>query len=314
MTSIQPASDARNNNPLSKRRRFQPPITSFFSSAGSSSADSNDDGTVRLSHHNYSSPTFSAHPALPHKVQASLLTVGMRIRKSVPEGYKTEARKSSVYSLASASSTSPTTTTTTTTSSSSSSSSSSSLSCCSASRASYSELAPYCGVHKVGNLAVQTFPDPAGHQSSTTTPEVSTDEGDVFSLPSSSQSSISTASIPPPNSHKRTFSDEDSSDDDDGLVPFNNDTINNRVTINSGRTILSPKLGRQQQHRRYVSSPLRNNNSNTNNNKTWAQQQNRERFAMDLDDDFEEAAFLRRREEVDSDYVAPEVEMEVGGA
>ncbi|KAL2006502.1 hypothetical protein VTN00DRAFT_9170 [Thermoascus crustaceus] len=298
MTSTQqPALNNNINNPLSKRRRFQPPITSYFSSttdssSSSSSADgSNDDNNIRLSHNNYSSPTFSATPALPHKVQASLLTVGMRIRKSVPEGYKTEALKPSVYALAAASASSTTTTSTT---SSSSDVSTGRLGYCAA-RTSYAELAPYCGIHKIGNLAMQSFPEPAGQ---TPSDQVSTDEGDAFSLPSSSQESVTTTSsisLPPPNPHKRTYDDELSDDEED--VSFNN-----RVSINSnipGRTILSPRLGQQ----RRVFSPLRNNDNRTRED----QQENRDPFSMDVDGDFEEAAFLRRREEVDSDYLAMDV-------
>ncbi|KAL2001702.1 hypothetical protein VTN02DRAFT_1370 [Thermoascus thermophilus] len=308
MTSTQQPALNNVNNPLSKRRRFQPPITSFFSSTTDSSSSSSsssladgskDDNSIRLSHNNYSSPTFSATPALPHKVQASLLTVGMRVRKSVPEGYKTEAMKPSIYALAAASA--PLTTTTTSTASSSRNASTGRLGYCAA-RTSYAELAPFCGIHKVGNLAVQSFPEPTGQ---TPSDQVSTDEGDAFSLPSSSQESVATTSsisLPPPNPYKRTYDDESSADEED-------DSFHNQVSISNnnnnitGRTILSPRLGQQ---RRHAFSPLWNND-----NKTREQQQEyRDPFSMDVDNDFEEAAFLRRREEVDSDYVA----MDLGGA
>ncbi|KAF2396282.1 hypothetical protein EJ06DRAFT_551674 [Trichodelitschia bisporula] len=58
------------------KRPYQPSITSFFSPV--------DADTFR----SQAAPPPSA-PVLPDAVQASLLTVGMRIRKAVPEGYKT---------------------------------------------------------------------------------------------------------------------------------------------------------------------------------------------------------------------------------
>ncbi|KAJ6160404.1 hypothetical protein N7470_003800 [Penicillium chermesinum] len=70
------------NSTLAKRRRFQPPITTYFTSAAESDAS----GT----HEHYSATTFSPTPVVPAKVQASLLSVGMRVRKSVADGYKTQ--------------------------------------------------------------------------------------------------------------------------------------------------------------------------------------------------------------------------------
>lgn len=81
-----------------KKRQFQPSITSYFHTAqdfsdnDSSDADDNDyqRGGPRLRH----VPQAKAHhptlaPSLPDHIQSSLLSVGMRVRKSVPEGYKT---------------------------------------------------------------------------------------------------------------------------------------------------------------------------------------------------------------------------------
>lgn len=56
------------------RSQNQSAITSFFSPASASPDDA---------------PSAYAAPVLPHNVQSNLLNVGMRIRKSVPEGYKT---------------------------------------------------------------------------------------------------------------------------------------------------------------------------------------------------------------------------------
>ncbi|CAG7554881.1 unnamed protein product [Fusarium equiseti] len=53
-------------------------ITSFFNASGRTTAES-PVATIEK----------SMQPALPSNVQANLLSVGMRVRKSVPEGYKT---------------------------------------------------------------------------------------------------------------------------------------------------------------------------------------------------------------------------------
>jgi hypothetical protein len=80
-----------------KKRQFQPAITSYFHTpqdhSGSDSSDADDDyqrAGPRLRtipqpkpHH----PTLA--PSVPDHIQSSLLSVGMRVRKSVPEGYKT---------------------------------------------------------------------------------------------------------------------------------------------------------------------------------------------------------------------------------
>lgn len=94
MPSAHPHSSATEHR---KKRQFQPAITSYFHSTQdySDNEDSELDedyqrGGPRLRtipqakpHH----PTLA--PAVPEQVQSSLLSVGMRVRKSVPEGYKT---------------------------------------------------------------------------------------------------------------------------------------------------------------------------------------------------------------------------------
>src|SRR3954451_22137749 len=55
-------------------------ITSFFGRASPSSADA----APRPSHQ-----AALEGPILPGQVQTGLLTVGMRVRKAIPEGYKT---------------------------------------------------------------------------------------------------------------------------------------------------------------------------------------------------------------------------------
>jgi hypothetical protein len=125
----------------------------------------------------------------------------------------------------------------------------------------YSELAPFSGM---GQSAV-------------------TDDGDDYSLPPSSQESMASTDSAPImlNGQKRRlgggndiFADNDSDMEDNQLwrdVPL-------------GRTILSPSLG--QQRRRFLAIQRKS--------------QLNETPGMDFDD-FEEATFLRRREEVDTD-------------
>jgi hypothetical protein len=98
---------------------------------------------------------------------------------------------------------------------------------------------------------------------------VNTDDGDAFSLPPSSQESItSTASYAGAlNGHKRSFEFEDD-------VYAEEDSCNETPRA---RTILSPRRRLLAQHTSNLPK-------------------------MDLDD-FEEASFLRQREEVDSDYL-----------
>jgi hypothetical protein len=224
------------NSTLSKRRRFQTPITSFFPSASSESHTA--DGHA-VSHNHYSASTFSATPMVPAKVQASLLSVGMRVRKSVADGYKTqlslEAEKSKVAVVA-------------------------------------TESHPAQPYH--GNIRLAELTPFSGLSKSISEPHsVYNDDGDAFSLPPSSQESITStgsyASVL--NGQKRSFDFEDNvyADEHFGNEPGQD--------IPRGRTILSPR-------RRLLVQDITNQPK------------------MDLDD-FEEASFLRQREEVDSDYM-----------
>ncbi|KAI9932114.1 hypothetical protein ASPWEDRAFT_40051 [Aspergillus wentii DTO 134E9] len=233
-TTIQ---NVANNDTLSKRRRFQPPITSFFSSPAS-----NENTPPHLSHNHYSARTNSPTPAVPDKVQASLMSVGMRVRKSIAEGYKTLGAKkleNSVYADQDQKPRYP---------------------------SSHAELAPFGGMFKPGDNAVQPLYQPS-YQSSDS-PDIITDENDAFSLPPSSQESA--ASFAP---LKRSFDD-----DIDELEDEDEQTYQD-TNLSHGRTILTPTLGNQR--RRFIAMEYQNK--------------------MDLDD-FEEPSFLRRREEVDSDY------------
>ncbi|KAJ5673569.1 hypothetical protein N7507_002696 [Penicillium longicatenatum] len=220
------------NSTLSKRRRFQPSITTYFPTESTAS-------NATVSHNHYSTATFSATPVVPAKVQSSLLSVGMRVRKSVADGYKTQLSLEKEKAVPAMST--PVAQTYTTNG--------------------YSELAPFSGM---GRSAV-------------------TDDGDDYSLPPSSQESMASTDSAPImlNGQKRRlgggndiFADDDSDMEDNQLwrdVPLE-------------RTILSPSLG--QQRRRFLAIQRKS--------------QLNETPGMDLDD-FEEATFLRRREEVDTD-------------
>ena len=62
------------------KRQYQPPITHFLAPAAQQSD---------RSHHHRAQYSRDKGPTLDASTQASLLNVGMRIRKAVPEGYKT---------------------------------------------------------------------------------------------------------------------------------------------------------------------------------------------------------------------------------
>ena len=222
-----------------KRRRFQPPITSFFSGPTPTANvnDHDDNGaTPRVSHYHYSAATCSPTPVVPAKVQSSLLSVGMRVRKSVAEGYKTQ--KELEKQLAAAA---PTTT---------------------ANGVNHAELPPFCGYSKIEDLTVQAFSRPSAMNEH----DPVTDENDAYSLPSSSQGSFTSY-----NGQKRSYTSDDL--DDEFESPYDA----------SHRTILAPSLG--QQRRRFIALK--------NQNRIAGQ-------SMDVDD-FEEATFLRRREDVEMD-------------
>ncbi|RMJ20901.1 hypothetical protein PHISP_08230, partial [Aspergillus sp. HF37] len=198
------------------------------------------DGATSHTHTHYSAPTSSPTPFVSAKEQASLLSVGMRIRKAVPEGYKTKpvVNKSSagVYNCADAN---------------------------------CAELAPFCLMVKPGGDRLE---DPS---STGVGACITTDEGDAFSLPPSSQdsavSSNSTTGL------KRHCDSDLVSNESPGLRL-------DADAIVAARQILAPSLSRQRQvlaaAQGEVSSAVPPGG------------------VMDVDD-FEEAGFLQRREDVD---------------
>ncbi|KAF1819877.1 uncharacterized protein K489DRAFT_373103 [Dissoconium aciculare CBS 342.82] len=160
-----------------RKKQFQTPITSFFP------RESADD--VRRTLH-----TPSLAPALPAATQAGLISVGMRVRKSVPEGYKThktigQAASSSMPPSAIKIRSEPTVT-------------------------GSQELMPFCGLHKIGGLGMQQMP-----ASSAPAAVMDTYELDFEHMPDLSGSQITLSSsqesfgpVEEPSNRKRTYEDE----------------------------------------------------------------------------------------------------------
>lgn len=136
------------------KRQFQPSISNYFHPLQRS------DG-----------PSLSQSPAavIAASVQASLLNVGMRVRKAVPEGYKrTPASSKLKYEERSLSRSVPPLTQTRT-----------------------AELAPFCGIHKIGGYACQEL-----QNTNNGAQGMEEDIGYPLSSQESWDSSISTGSIP----------------------------------------------------------------------------------------------------------------------
>ncbi|KAL4975648.1 ribonucleotide reductase inhibitor-domain-containing protein [Aspergillus desertorum] len=266
---------ASTKSELSKRRRFQPPITTFFTPSSDHNGFSS---PSHLSYDHYSAVTNSPTPVVPAKVQASLLSVGMRVRKAIADGYKTQQAKADKYTTFTSDhnnndETSKARTTNT------------SLARTLNAPSARSELAPFCGMSK-SNEYITTIPQPlptVDHDHHI----IRTDEDDAFSLPPSSQESVDLALAPVPTfmQKKRSHHDFDFDpyeDDSEEITPLHR----NQVTHITRRTILSPTSNYQR--------------------RALAAQKYKHTHTMDLDD-FEEAAFLRRREELDDMDIEGEI-------
>ena len=146
------------------KRRFQPSITSYFARA-----DRDFNLPIALS----SADALS--PPLPTAIQSSLLNVGMRVRKAVPEGYKTTSKHHTPIERPRSAPAFP------------------------APRG-FAELAPYCGIMKIGGHSSQ--PAPAEED---LPPLQSDNDNDGFpSSQESMASTISTESIPAQMSYVST--------------------------------------------------------------------------------------------------------------
>lgn len=176
-------------------------ITSFFSTSDSLNNTSTS-ATAEAS--------LSSRPVLPADTQSHLLNVGMRVRKSVPEGYKTGSYSAfSLWSDNDATSTKNMATPP------------SALVRASSSAAGQRELLPFCGINKVGGLSSQPG-------SGSDAPAVPVPRLQLGSIPSiddvpaltSSQGSIDSNSSQPPltintsstASRKRVYSEDEDSD------------------------------------------------------------------------------------------------------
>ena len=159
-----------------RKRQFQPSsqpsIKSFFTTVGTSSAPASADIDE------YSLPL---KPTVPDHVQSLLINVGMRVRKSVPEGYKTHK------SL-------PVPTITNMHPASIPQHSSADLPTSSAPElySKPSELAPFCGLHKIGGFSSQPTSSAPG----------------LSYTQSTIASSISTPQTPQTNTRKRSYADD----------------------------------------------------------------------------------------------------------
>ncbi|KAM5447888.1 hypothetical protein MaudCBS49596_005683 [Microsporum audouinii] len=261
----------------SKKRRYQVPITQYFSPLPSQQTE-----TETCSHYNYNAPTHSPHPALPPSTQASLVAVGMRVRKAVSEGYRTKTTAKATFHQPKAtgqneehtrSSTAPV----------------------------YTELIPFSGAFKVGNYGVQSFPQLSPATSEPMMTGIQLDEESL--LPSSQESTQSVdsfISLPKPNPYKRGFEIEEDDDDFDTQGSFFS-----QPTFVHSRATLLPRSGKH-----------RTMKSKAPTLKGRPEQENWDpAFAFDGvgGGDFEDAAFLRRREDVDADYLTRANEVRMGG-
>ncbi|KAK3065361.1 hypothetical protein LTS18_011884 [Coniosporium uncinatum] len=183
------------------KRPFQPQITSFFTQT---------DHDAYLSTAAASSP--ASQPILPSQIQASLINVGMRVRKSVAEGYKTHKTQPLITSY----------------------SDNQQLPTFGAARS--KELAPFCGLHRTGGLAAQAslFPHssaPGAVNAHVNMFQFGAPVSQASSFPNISQTSMeSMPARPPSNPNKRSFDASDDEEDeqldnmllanfDDGIDP-----------------------------------------------------------------------------------------------
>ncbi|KAL2065561.1 hypothetical protein VTL71DRAFT_3231 [Oculimacula yallundae] len=271
------------------RASSQSSITSYFTHATPS--DTSRQQLYSLPP-NTSLPTTNNTPSLPHSIQSNLLNVGMRVRKSVPEGYKTGSY--SAFTLF-ADNTTPSSNTNTPTSAMPDSSSPPALK--TRPRAGNRELTPFCGILTVGGMAAQQWGiyNPNGGEM-----DEDLSEEDEVPFLSSQGSTISSSSLDdkytPGGNKRRFFDDED--------VNFNLDSNASSNFNSNGFMNFSPNLGE-----RVLAVPRRKNTAGKAPARTAGQVRifGQENFNVGRSgngngEDFEDAEFL--------DYgLAGEVEM-----
>lgn len=220
-TTSSPSSTHRDKRP------FQPSITSFLARDNQDELENNWEGrgplgpTTRSQHHarereravRDNRDNTNGFPSVPGTVQADLLSVGMRVRKSVPEGYKTYSKPAALPSIQTTLAKSHITTT--------------------ATSDAYSvkpprdvvpdalqhqrELLPFCGLHRIGGYAEQPVTnvhlyggtDASGDKPVNIFPLPAEAFNQPFhALSQDSDSSVSSESLSH-NTHKRSWHDDD---------------------------------------------------------------------------------------------------------
>lgn len=270
-------------------------ITSFFPSVDDNSLSFPQADAVPCS-----------RPALPADTQSSLLNVGMRVRKSVPEGYKTGTYtamglfKDLDYITENMNSATQ-------------------MSSNTARPPMYSnhntnerELLPFCGINKVGGLSSQpsfTFesPSPPSHSlalggvpSIDDVPSLSSSQDSIKSIGSSSSATLS-IDISRTATRKRAYDDGEESDTpsmSDCLQVPSGEWMDGQVSPRSlvpvgwenTRVMAVPRKMRQQRRQQHIKTAAINNNDNKSGHSGFLDQEN-----MAVGDDFAEADFLDYR-------------------
>lgn len=268
------------------KKRFQPSITSYFAQR--------DHETDRSTHTSRpEATTSSATPTLPAAVQSSLLNVGMRVRKSVPEGYRTKGVFHPIAASLEEDHPAP-----------------------HGRRVGYSsiqerhtrELTPFCGILKIGGY------DPAPCDllpEAHAVPPLEFDGLDENGFPCSSQESntslqsmeLTDAPTQPLNPYKRRFEEDDDNEsiepvifEDDGIAPF---SPQQSQSLGHGHvhTVKSSRPLAQVKGRRKHAQP-------TSPKYAMEGQENLESSHAGNGEDFDEAGFL-----LPSEQISQEVDM-----
>lgn len=192
------------------KRKFQPSITSYFALRDSFDEDQDlrglDPTTRPRQHQQHHHHRETLAPTLPGQVQADLLNVGMRVRKSVPEGYKTHKHKMSELPSIQTAMSKPV-----------SLEVQPPVDSLPVDIVRERELLPFCGLHKVAGYAEQPTTNPhlyggrdsQGQRATNFFPLPAAAFTQPFSSQSSTDSGYSTASHRPSNPSKRSWSEED---------------------------------------------------------------------------------------------------------